>query len=404
MGAIQIQIPAFVRAVLDALAAAGHRGYLVGGCLRDLLRGEQPHDYDLTTDATPLQMQTAFAAFHVIPTGLKHGTLTVLSMGEPVEITTHRVDGTYSDARRPDSVSFTTRLADDLARRDFTVNAMAYSDETGLVDLFGGKEDLERGVIRAVGNPVARFSEDALRILRAYRFSAQLGFSVDADTARGAAATREGLARVASERIFAEFSRLLTSPFAAKGLQGALEAGLCPYLLGDLVPERAVIAQLGALRPHAAVRLAALLPDADQGALRVLCHRLKTPNAFLDTLLRAAEAARAPLPDSPYAARHFAHRYWGAWEDGLSIAALRGADVREAQALCARVVREGSVIELRRLAVNGRELQERLGVPPAQTGAMLARLQDAVFADPAENKKSNLLALAATLLREDACR
>ena len=154
--AIGARVPAYVRAVMDALEKNGHRGYLVGGCLRDILLSKTPHDFDLTTDATPDEMLEIFADFRVIGTGLKHGTLTVLSEGKPVEVTTHRVDGDYKDARRPESVSFTRRLAEDLSRRDFTVNAMAWRAEEGLVDLFDGRRDLEAGIIRAVGDPVTR--------------------------------------------------------------------------------------------------------------------------------------------------------------------------------------------------------------------------------------------------------
>ncbi|MBQ3483285.1 MAG: tRNA nucleotidyltransferase [Clostridia bacterium] len=398
---IGARIPAYVRAVTDALAAAGHRGYLVGGSLRDLLRGVAPHDYDLTTDATPDEMLAAFASFRVIPTGLKHGTLTVLSEGQPVEVTTHRVDGGYTDGRHPDRVSFTRRLADDLSRRDFTVNAMAYSDQTGLVDLFDGQGDLARGIIRAVGDPATRFSEDALRILRAYRFSAQLDFALDESTAAGARAVRAGLSQVSVERIFSELTRLLASPAAARGMQGLLDADLAPFVFGDLAPDRTALAVLDTLPPRAEVRLAALLADHGEDALYALCRRLKTPNAFADALVGTVCAARAPLPDSPYAARHFAHRYWGMWQDGLSVAAARGAAVERAAELCRRVVRENSVIEVRRLAVNGRELQEQLGVCPAKTGALLLGLQDFVFADPARNKKATLLAHAAEICEKE---
>lgn len=398
---IGTQIPRYVRAVTDALAAAGHRGYLVGGSLRDLLRGVEPHDYDLTTDATPDEMLAAFADFRVIPTGLKHGTLTVLSDGHSVEVTTHRVDGGYTDGRHPDRVSFTRRLADDLARRDFTVNAMAYSDETGLVDLFDGQGDLARGIIRAVGDPATRFTEDALRILRAFRFSAQLDFAVAPATVAAARLCGAGLVQVSAERIFAELTRLLASPAAARGMRGLIAAELLPFVLGDLAPLHEALVHLDLLPSRAEVRLAALLADCDGEALRALCRRLKTPNAFAEALVGTVSAANAPLPDSPYTARHFVARHWGVWEDGLRLAAVRGAEVSVAAELCRRVVREGSVIEIRRLAVNGRELQERLRVRPAMTGALLARLQDFVFFDPARNKKATLLAHATEICKEE---
>ncbi len=217
--------PNYARAVMAALDVAGHRGYLVGGSLRDILRGVTPHDYDMTTDATPEEMLEIFRDFRVIPTGLKHGTLTVLSDGHPIEVTTHRVDGEYLDSRRPESVSFTRQLSEDLSRRDFTVNAMAWHPETGLIDLFGGREDLEKGIIRAVGEPQKRFSEDALRILRAFRFAAQLNFEIEPRTLSGAAACREGLAHISAERIFSEVSRMLEAPAAVRGFRAMLDTG-----------------------------------------------------------------------------------------------------------------------------------------------------------------------------------
>ena len=184
MSAFQMDLPRGVRLVIDTLHRGGFSAYAVGGCVRDALRGEVPHDYDVTTSAFPEEMLSLFEGWRVIPTGLKHGTLTVLCDGESVEVTTFRVDGEYRDGRHPDSVSFTRDLKADAARRDFTVNAMAYSDRDGLCDFFGGKEDLKAGLIRAVGDARRRFEEDALRILRALRFASVLGFRIEEETAK----------------------------------------------------------------------------------------------------------------------------------------------------------------------------------------------------------------------------
>ena len=359
------EIPTYVTRVLDTLRAAGYRGYLVGGSLRDLLRGVTPHDYDMTTDATPEEMLEVFRDFRVIPTGLKHGTVTVLSDGNPIELTTHRVDGAYLDARRPERVSFTRSLQGDLSRRDFTVNAMAWNPETGLVDLFDGQRDLARGILRAVGDAETRFREDALRILRAFRFSAQLCFEIDPETMAGAARAAEGLARISVERIFAELSRMLEGTDAARGLAALRAAGCEKYVFFDTVIGD-IDVDINALPPKAALRLAALAPQLSLEDARALCRRWHAPNAFADELCAYLEACRAPLPTSPYEARRFVCGYWRGFEGAMLLRAARGEDTAEAAALCKRVARDGSAVELRRLAVNGKELQQ-LGVLPCRT-------------------------------------
>lgn len=395
---IATQVPAHVRRVMDALERQGHRGYLVGGSLRDLLLRKTPHDFDLTTDATPDEMLTAFADFRVIPTGLKHGTLTVLSESDPVEVTTHRVDGSYLDSRRPESVSFTRRLVDDLSRRDFTVNAMAWHEKTGLVDLFGGQEDLQAGILRAVGDPVARFTEDALRILRAFRFCAQLDFEIEENTLRAAGETREGLCRISAERIFAEITRLLTAPAADRGLVALFAAGCEKYVFFDTVPALSRAKLLCDLPADAPLRLALLIGDAEEREASALCRCWKAPNAFCDRVCGLMRAIKRPLPDSLYTARHFVTAYWREWEGAMEIRAVLGENVEEARRLCRTVSKNGTAVELRRLAVNGKELQEALSVLPAKTGVLLLRLQDLVFADPSRNKKKILMQLAAEIV------
>ena len=175
-------------ALLDALHGAGYAAYAVGGCVRDSLLGLTPHDWDLCTSALPQQVMDLFGAEHCIPTGLQHGTVTIRHGGALYETTTFRTEGTYTDGRHPDEVHFVPDVREDLARRDFTINAMAYSAEEGLVDPFGGRADLQSGIVRAVGDPVQRFTEDALRILRLYRFAARFGFAIDPPTAQAAEA------------------------------------------------------------------------------------------------------------------------------------------------------------------------------------------------------------------------
>ena len=398
---IAAKVPAYVRVVMQALERAERRGYLVGGSLRDLLLGKTPHDFDLTTDATPDEMLEIFAELRVIPTGLKHGTLTVLSEGQPVEVTTHRVDGEYVDSRRPETVSFTRRLADDLSRRDFTVNAMAWSEATGLVDLFGGQEDLRSGVIRAVGDPTARFTEDALRILRAFRFSAQLDFEIEESTLSAAQATRAGLTRISAERIFSELTRLLISPAAVRGLKALCFAQCEKQVFFDTVPCLNGIEALEILPADAALRLAFLLREHSFDAAETFCRRLRASNAFTDEVTGVLKALKEPLPDTPYAARRFVSTFWQSWQGALTLRGAMGENVEETQLLCKRVAKNGTAVSIRGLAISGKELQDTVHVRPAQTGKLLARLQQLCWEDPSRNKKRVLLELAGEICREE---
>ena len=223
----RIEIPEYVGRLLDVLEKNGFEAYVVGGAVRSTLLGEAPNDYDVTTSATPDEMKEVFKNFKVIETGLKHGTLTVLSDHTPVEITTYRVDGEYSDGRRPDEVKFTRSLDNDLSRRDFTVNAMAYSKKRGLVDLFGGVQDLERGIIRTVGEPERRFSEDRLRILRALRFASRLGFDIHPDTSEAMRKLAPLMKELARERVYAEVKGIVSGKYAAKILNEYADVVSC---------------------------------------------------------------------------------------------------------------------------------------------------------------------------------
>lgn len=267
-------LPDPVSEALQRLENAGHAAYLAGGCVRDLLRGVTPHDYDLTTDALPEEIMEVFSGFPVIPTGLKHGTVTVLLGGLPLEITTFRTDGTYSDGRRPDSVRFTRTIEEDLRRRDFTVNAMAWSPVRGLADPYGGQKDLQNRLLRCVGNPEERFTEDALRILRGARFAACLGFAVEEETERAMLRLTPTLAKVSAERIYAEFLRLLCGQDVERVLLRYRE--LLAFFLPELRPcfdfeqhtrhhcydvYTHIVKVVAAVPPEPTLRLAALFHD-----------------------------------------------------------------------------------------------------------------------------------------------
>ncbi len=228
---MKITLPDNVKRAISLLEGAGFVCYIVGGCVRDALRGISPHDYDLTTSATPDEMLSVFEGLHVIPTGIRHGTLTLMLDGEPLEITTFRTDGEYVDNRHPESVSFSRELSDDLSRRDFTVNAMAYSEREGLVDLFGGRADLESGIIRAVGDPKKRFREDGLRIMRGLRFASVLGFRIEDGTSAAIVRCRELLKNIAVERLWVEFKKLICGVGATEILRDYAE------VIGVVIPE-----------------------------------------------------------------------------------------------------------------------------------------------------------------------
>lgn len=216
---------------LDLLHKAGHEAWIVGGCVRDQILGLAPKDYDITTSALPQETKAVFQGVPVIETGIRHGTVTVVLEGESLEITTYRVDGGYTDARHPDEVTFTRSLREDAARRDFTMNAMAYAPGEGLQDFFGGQADVKAGIIRAVGDPAIRFQEDALRILRGIRFAAVLGFTLEAETERAARRYAPLLGKVSAERLSVELGKLLCGKDAGRILT------TYPDILGQLIPE-----------------------------------------------------------------------------------------------------------------------------------------------------------------------
>ena len=225
-----MKIPEKVQFIIESLEQYGYEAYAVGGCVRDSLLGRIPGDWDITTSAKPQQVKQVFS--RTIDTGIQHGTVTVMLGREGFEVTTYRIDGSYSDGRHPDQVAFTSQLKEDLRRRDFTINAMAYNPRTGIVDLFGGQEDLQQKIIRCVGNPRERFLEDALRILRAVRFSAQLGFSIETDTGSAIQELAGNLSKISKERIQAEMVKLLVSPHPEE-LRTAYTLGITKVILPE---------------------------------------------------------------------------------------------------------------------------------------------------------------------------
>ena len=273
--------------LLDALHGAGHAAYAVGGCVRDSLLGLDPHDWDLCTSARPEQVMALFGEEKCIPTGLQHGTVTVKQGGRLYETTTFRTEGAYSDGRHPDAVCFVPDVREDLARRDFTINAMAYSAEEGLIDPFGGRDDLAAHRVRAVGEPERRFEEDALRILRLYRFAARFGFAIDPATGVAARALGPHLDCVSAERIQEELLKLLAAPRPGSYLEPAVLAVILPELEPEKQPERfaelcRTIDRIEPTVENVPARLAALLCPLGEAGARKALRKLKCSNALTD--------------------------------------------------------------------------------------------------------------------------
>lgn len=227
---MKITLPEHVKRIIETLETAGYEAFAVGGCVRDSILEREPDDWDITTSAKPQQVKELFR--RTVDTGIRHGTVTVLMEKEGYEVTTYRIDGEYTDGRHPNEVSFTDNLIEDLKRRDFTINAMAYNETRGLVDAFGGIGDLQEGIIRCVGKAAERFDEDALRILRAVRFAAQLGFAIEEETAKAAALLAENLRQISAERIQTELVKLLVSPHPVL-LKNAYQLGLTRMFLPE---------------------------------------------------------------------------------------------------------------------------------------------------------------------------
>lgn len=436
-------IPASICADLQA---GGYAAYLVGGAVRDLLRGAAPSDWDVATSARPEEILALFPGS--LPTGLKYGTVTVRRGGMEIEVTTFRGEGAYSDGRHPDAVTFGVSIEEDLSRRDFTVNAMAYDPIAGrLVDPCGGMRDLKRRILRTVGAPAARFGEDALRMLRLYRLATTLGLRPDRAAER--AITPSLLARVSPERINGELTKILLAAFSGVGLRGLVSSGL----MAEIIPE--LLAGAGAqgsfhrhdvlrhsliaaetIRPELRLRLAALLHDVGKPAARVVIRgevhfyghdeigaemareilgRLRYPGDLTETVARLVRLHMFQLTVHPSDAslRHLLNKAGGP-ECLRDLVELRRADVvatgrtcwqaaevwRELRDRVEEVLAAGAAFSLRDLAIDGADVMRLLGLAPGpEVGRVLNQLLDRVLEDPALNEREALLRVVKDLPR-----
>ncbi len=392
-----LSVPAHIKAVLSLLSENGHEAYIVGGSLRDAILGRAPADWDITTSALPEQTLAIFGreGYSVIPTGLKHGTVTVLCGDQPVEITTFRTDGEYTDSRHPEKVTFTKSIADDLSRRDFTVNAIAYAPEHGTVDLFGGREDIDRKLIRCVGDPKKRFSEDALRILRAFRFMSKLSFTIETETLLGAREMSRGLEKVSRERVYSELSGLLLGRIPGEALLLMAEAGILPHILSGYRDKYLPFAaEMNRLSPSLSLRLAALLVKAPENKAGEWITSLKMSNEMKAEVRLLLEIKNITPPRSPRDARAFIVRYGELWSLALELWDILGIGAGTSKAILTKCSRERFPRSIRELAVNGGDLLKAGIGTGREMGTVLMGLHEAALSDPSINEKEKLIPLA----------
>ena len=382
--------PENVKTIARILKSAGHSCYAVGGCVRDSIMGRTPNDWDVATSARPDEMLSIFnlAGVRTIPTGLKHGTVTLLIGGETYECTSFRIDGSYTDARHPDAVTFTHDVSEDLRRRDFTVNAMAgdplCSDDNGVIDLFGGKNDIKSRLIRCVGDAETRFSEDALRILRAVRFATVLDFDIEENTKNAAIKLRDTLAAVSIERRVVELKKILLSPHADRGVKLLYSMGMLPLIHEGL---KLPCVSLASLPVDFPCRMAAVL--GIDSAPSLSCLKLSRQEETEIKLYCSSEGYSSEKSEIN-ARRLLSSR--GICAEGSAL--LRGD--HELCAMIASERKKDRPLTISSLAVNGNDLIAQ-GIPQRKLGSVLTRLLDEVIIAPEKNQKQALLALAKSI-------
>lgn len=443
-----MDMPKNVDIAINLLQSAGFEAYAVGGCVRDSLLGKTPNDWDITTSAKPEDMKSVFADFHCIDTGIKHGTVTVVIDGEPLEITTFRLDGEYEDNRHPKSVTFTSNLGADLGRRDFTVNAMAYSKMTGTVDLFGGQNDLKNRIIRCVGDPDRRFNEDALRILRALRFASALDFEIEEKTAQSLLKNRALLGNISEERIAKELLKLVCGKGAKRILTDF--APVLFEILPELQPlyknshdnphhcydiyEHTLIA-VESIDPEPTLRFAMLLHDCGKPAVKKfdengvahfyghqrisaeisaqILARLKVSNKFRDEILfLVSNHDRWELYENTEKMPRYLSKF--GLDGVLNLLKVMRADVlaqspeyryrldqiADAEETAKNLAAQKPCLSLSELQINGRTLMD-IGIPQGRKlGAVLAQLLDEVIDGVTKNTQEALTTRAREIYSE----
>ena len=396
-----IDLPKNVENIIGSLEEHGFEGFAVGGCVRDSLLKKTPKDWDITTDALPVDMKKIFKK--TFDTGIAHGTVTVLMDGVGYELTTYRIDGNYSDGRHPDSVSFSKNLSEDLCRRDFTINAMAYSHNKGIVDLFGGRKDLQNGIIRAVGDAKKRFDEDALRMLRAVRFAAQLGFKIDDDTFEAIKEKAKLLSNVSKERIFVELNKSLCGEFA-QNIKMVYTSGLYRYIGKEFAKLNKNIYNFYPRKfPNKKhMYWAAFLENIENAeAVKKILFELKSDNATRNNTYLLVKELKNPLPSSDEDIRWSLHRIGADLfcdyieilkSDKKNVDILDKIDTIENR--YSLILKENHAYEISMLDITGKDLMD-IGISKGpKIGEVLEFLLKKVIENPLNNEKSSLLRLA----------
>ena len=396
-----IDLPKNVENIIGSLEEHGFEGFAVGGCVRDSLLKKTPKDWDITTDALPVDMKKIFKK--TFDTGIAHGTVTVLMDGVGYELTTYRIDGNYSDGRHPDSVSFSKSLSEDLCRRDFTINAMAYSNKKGIVDLFDGRKDLQNGVIRAVGDAKKRFDEDALRMLRAVRFAAQLGFKIDDDTFEAIKEKAKLLSKVSKERIFVELNKSLNGDFA-QNIKMVYTSGLYRYIGKEFAKlDKSIYDFYPRKFPNKKHMYWAVFLENIENveAVKKILFELKSDNATRNNTYLLVKELKNPLPSSDEDIRWSLHRI-GAdlFCDYIEILKTdkKNKDILDKidtiENRYSQILKENHAYEISMLDITGKDLMD-IGISKGpKIGEVLEFLLKKVIENPMNNEKSSLLRLA----------
>ena len=406
-----MELPENVRNIISTIEKNGCEAYAVGGCVRDTLMGKTPSDWDITTSALPMQVKSMFG--RTVDTGLKHGTVTVMIGKTGYEVTTYRIDGEYKDGRHPESVEFALNLVEDLKRRDFTINAMAYNDKNGLVDEFDGRGDLERKVIRCVGNPMERFTEDALRMMRAIRFSAQLSFDIHPDTYDAINKLSDTIKQVSMERIQVELTKTLVSDNPEK-----VELFYSTGIFAAVLPEISRIFE-GRYRQNAlcmvrftentpVLRYAALLNSLEPEEARSLLRRLKMDNHTVDSVTAIVANSKGKIDENEPAIREALNRLGKDLMNNLLIHSEALAKAKEeitgvmlpgthnhivaVRKMMEGIINRGDCFTIKDLDITGNDLIE-YGMSGSQIGRTLNELLHVVMDNPKLNDKATLIAM-----------
>jgi len=399
-----MKISPYALEIIDKLNKASFEAYLVGGCVRDMLMGKAPKDWDITTSATPEEVKALFDK--TFDTGIAHGTVTVVMAKENYEVTTYRIDGDYKDFRRPEDVVFTQNLKEDLLRRDFTMNAIAYHPEEGYVDYFGGMEDIEKGIIRGVGDPAKRFNEDALRMMRAVRFACQLGFEIEEDTFSALKNNSSLITHVSMERIRDELLKAFTAEHTDKA-QYFLGCGLLSEALpfmAEYIRENTVefLGRLNILDNGSkteVIILSLLFKSMNIDETKLCLKNLKMDNTSARSILNIGDFANKLLAEDSFEVKEAVYAL--GFEDYFNLLQVKkacGESVSRHVEEAKRIIRANEPVFMKDMAVNGNMLMERFGISGKATGDILRALHKEILKNPENNNADRLMEIAKGLV------